>query len=117
MGKTIGIVVIGALLYLNLVATYHILRFPHITTTQRGLQLAIAWLIPFVGAVLLTCLHLSDPDYVWSERAKNSGIRNLLSWVTFAGGVGHSDDIPPVHGPAGIESDPYHGGNGGAGDA
>ncbi len=51
-------------LYLNVVASYHVFKVDSLEKDQRIYQFLIVWLIPILGSVIIASLHLSDKDYV-----------------------------------------------------
>ena len=48
---------IAAYLLLSAIATFVILRSPHLEGSQRILQAVLIWVLPFVGSVLILVFH------------------------------------------------------------
>ncbi len=51
------VVAILHLIPLNAIVTYRALRDPLMTASQKGWQVAIVWLVPFLGALLVWFLR------------------------------------------------------------
>lgn len=112
----VGTIFAATLIYLNLVATYHILRIGYLPTFQRVVQLVIVWLVPLFGATVFICFHFSDKDYIRDEKLRSGFGRSLLSLVIFAGFVGTTGTVPGEQ-DGGADYGAFGSGDGGGGDA
>jgi hypothetical protein len=105
-------------LYLNFVASYHVLNVDSLEKDQRIYQLLIVWLIPMLGSVIIASFHLSDKDYVRDQKkikTPGSAIINLFVFITFAK-VGSSGYISGANDDGGIDTGGYDSaGDGGGG--
>jgi len=50
-----------AILYINIVASYHLLRAQYYDNMQKSVQLLIIWLLPVVGSVLVMFFIIEQP--------------------------------------------------------
>jgi len=101
-------------IYLNLVASYHVLCVDTLAKNQRILQLMLTWLIPIFGSIIVVCFHLSDKDYVKeqkNQKAISNKFINLITLVAFTAGSGGS--VVGIHD---VSSGDYGGFDSGSGD-
>lgn len=85
--------------YLNVVATYHVLHVETLEKEQIKYQLAVVWLIPIIGSVIISGFHLSDKDYIRAQKQKQkptSSLINVLVLITFFR-AGSSGNLPGIH--------------------
>ncbi|WP_350624165.1 hypothetical protein, partial [Pseudoalteromonas sp. 24-MNA-CIBAN-0067] len=54
--------VVGIAMLLNIVVSIFLVRRDDLETFQKGAQIFIVWLIPFVGALALWIFHRSQDD-------------------------------------------------------
>ncbi len=104
-------------LYLNVVASYHVFKVDSLEKDQRIYQLLIVWLIPILGSVIIASFHLSDKDYVRDQKkikTPGSSIINLFVFITFAK-MGSSGYIPGANDGGGIDPGGYDSGADGGG--
>lgn len=104
--------------YLNVVATYHVLHVETLEKEQITYQLAIVWLIPIIGSVIISGFHLSDKDYIRAQKQKQkqkptNSLINMLVLITFFR-AGSSGDLPGIHDTSGNSFNGFDsGGDGG----
>jgi hypothetical protein len=117
VGRTQGIdameiiillVVVGAAVFLSIVATWMVRRSVALTRSQKAAQIILAWVIPFLGATAVIVI-LTDPKDRERRRARvNTGGEAESSGGYFGGEGGHHGGHGGGHG-----GDAGHGGDGG----
>jgi hypothetical protein len=101
------LVVVGAAVFLSIVATWMVRRSVALTRYQKAAQIILAWVIPFLGATAVIVI-LTDPKDRERRRARVNGGGEVESGGGYFGGDGSGH-----HGSHGHGGDAGHGGDGG----
>ncbi|HDZ34236.1 MAG TPA: hypothetical protein ENH67_15405 [Pseudoalteromonas sp.] len=72
--------VVGIAMLLNIVVSIFLVRRDDLETFQKGTQIFIVWLIPFVGALALWIFHRSQDDPF--TKSKGPNIRSSHDYTT-----------------------------------
>jgi hypothetical protein len=68
---TILIAAVVILVVLNIVATLVVVSSPSLTISRKALQIALAWVLPLVGAVLCIAIHRSDKAPLLRQKSQD----------------------------------------------
>jgi len=63
MNDPITLFVIGGAVCFGGIATLRVVRSVELTAFQKGVQIALAWIIPLVGAIIVISI-LTGPEYL-----------------------------------------------------
>ncbi len=62
MIEIITLAFIVLMVYLNVISTIHLVGSNMYSTGQKGIQLALIWLIPIIGAVIVLAFLTEEPS-------------------------------------------------------
>ncbi len=84
---------VGIYAYLSIVANYHTHTSDSYSRQQKRLQYCLAWTVPFLGALLIILVALSDREHlrtIMSNSKLPSPLLRIITLSAFSGGVGLS---------------------------
>lgn len=113
----IAIIIVVFVMYLNCVATYHVLNSGAYGRRQRIYQLLLAWLVPIFGSIVVTLFALSDKDYVKEQKDDKAPSAKLIRFLTLAAFAAGSGGSVAGAGDNGFDGDGSGSGGGGGGDS
>ena len=108
-----GIIIFIAsiIIYLNIVATYHVINSGSYDSAQKKFQLLLSWLVPLIGSVVVISFALSDKEYVRVQKDKKGPPAKIIRLITLAAFFGASNSSVSASGDNG--NDITGGGNSG----
>jgi uncharacterized membrane protein YgcG len=93
---SIELILLLLVLYLNIVATYHVRTSTGFELRQKTYQYFLAWLLPIIGSAIVIAFALSDKEHITNLKAQKglpSQLVRILTLATFAGSGGSIQGI------------------------